>query len=246
MNRPLLARDTRHGDRTALIVFLVFSWVVILTGFGSSIDHRIVTHARPFTALTYIHTVVFTSWLILLTVQVALVEKGRADLHRKLGFAGLGIAALMMIVGPATAIATQQYFFDRHGHGLNFLIVQLGSLIVFAAFVVAAVVWRRHPAIHKRLMVLAMIEMLGPAFFRLIIPFAAAWWPKSPYFSLICAYPGVWLTLVIVVAYDLIRWRRITPAFAVGIPLQVAAHLVFCALFLSPAWLIVARAIIGR
>ncbi len=241
---PTAAR--RHADRAALIVFLVFSWIVILIGFGSSIDHRIVAHARAFTALTYVHTAVFMAWPALLTVQVVLVERGRIHLHRKLGLAGLGLAVLMVILGPATAIATQQFVFDHHGHGLPFLIVQLGSIVIFSGMLAAAALWRSHPLVHKRLVVLATIELLGPAFFRLSIPFVAASWPKSPYMMLICAYPGVWLTLLAVAAYDLIRWRRLHPAFAIGIPLQVAAHLIFCAIYLMPGWPAVARAIIGR
>ena len=246
MDHPFLARDSRRGDRGALVAFLVIAWIVILTGFGSSIDHRIVTHGRAFTVLTYIHTVVFLAWLVLLTVQVTLVEQGRIALHRKLGIAGLCLAGLMMILGPATAITTQQFFFDHHGHGLPFLIVQLGSMVVFGGMVAAAALWRRHPTVHKRLIVLGMIELMGPAFFRLFIPFVAAWWPKSPYMMLICAYPGVWLMLLAAVVYDLVRWRRLNPAFAIGIPLQLLAHALFCAIYLMPGWPAVARAIIGR
>ena len=237
---------SRRGDRAALIVFVVLAWIVILTGFGSSIDHRIVTHARPFTVLTYVHTFVFMAWLILFTIQVSLVEQSRIALHRTLGIAGLCLAGLMMIIGPATAIATQQFVFDHHGHGLPFLIVQLGSMVIFGGMVTAAALWRRHPAIHKRLMVLAMVELMGPAVFRLLIPFVAAWWPKSPYMMLICAYPVVWLMLLGLVAYDLIRWRRVNAGFAVGVPVHILAHLVFCAIYLAPGWPAVAKAIIGR
>jgi hypothetical protein len=40
----------------------------------------------------------------LFTVQVALIRKARADIHRRLGLAGAALAAIMVVLGPATAL----------------------------------------------------------------------------------------------------------------------------------------------
>jgi hypothetical protein len=46
-----------------------------------------------------VHGVIFTSWLLLLIAQTLLVSMGRTDLDRKLGWVGVGLAGLMLIVG---------------------------------------------------------------------------------------------------------------------------------------------------
>ena len=52
--------------------------------------------------------------------------------------------------------------------GLQFLIFPLMGITFFAVCVTAAVALRRRAAMHKRLMLLAMIAVLGPAVARLI------------------------------------------------------------------------------
>ena len=49
----------------------------------------------------HVHGVVFVGWLAVLTAQVLLIRRRRPDLHRKLGVAAMGLAVLMVIIGPA-------------------------------------------------------------------------------------------------------------------------------------------------
>jgi hypothetical protein len=101
-------------------------------------------------------------------------------LHRRLGIAAALSVPLMLVLGYQTAI-----FGARRGHplwktpdqivpagvpftdSLSFLIVPLGDLVLFAAFVSAALYWRRRAELHKRLMILGTIGgMLWPAITR--------------------------------------------------------------------------------
>ena len=79
----------------ALIAFAGFARTYYLKGaFGSP--------ALP--GLVHLHGIVMTAWIVLFAVQASLVAARRVDLHRKLGIAGAALAALVVIVGVATAI----------------------------------------------------------------------------------------------------------------------------------------------
>jgi hypothetical protein len=74
----------------ALIIFAGFSRTFYLNSFFAK---------RHLPTTFIVHGVIFTSWLLLLIAQTLLVSMGRTDLHRKLGWVGVGLAGLMLIVG---------------------------------------------------------------------------------------------------------------------------------------------------
>src|SRR5205814_6045259 len=81
------ARD----DRAASMVWLGILWVGMFAGFG--VDFRRYLNENPAAPkITYLHGVVFTVWMLLLTAQVLLVVRDRVALHRKLGWFTAGWA----------------------------------------------------------------------------------------------------------------------------------------------------------
>ena len=90
----------------------------------------------------------FTSWLALFVAQTILVLSGRTAVHRRLGVAGVVLAALMLVVGTATSITV-----TRLGHrGIpgvefpnpdGFLLLNLAALFVFTTLFAAG--WWRAP-----------------------------------------------------------------------------------------------------
>ena len=52
------------------------------------------------------------------------------------------------------------------GDSLEFLLVMFVDLLLFGAFVGAAIYFRRRPELHKRLMVLGMVSLLPPGISR--------------------------------------------------------------------------------
>ena len=114
-----------------------------------------------------------TTWVALLVVQIlAPVEVGRTDLHRRLGVAGDGVhAALVVVIGTAAALdaAATSFAPAPQSVAANFLAIPLVDLLVFSILVVTAVAKRRKSATHKRLMLLATVSMLTPAVARLPI-----------------------------------------------------------------------------
>ena len=76
----------------------------------------------------------------------------------------------MVMTGYATSITMARRGFDlsgdligASGNPLELLVFQLGDLVSFGILVGAAVWYRRRPDVHKRLMLLAIMEALMPA-----------------------------------------------------------------------------------
>lgn len=145
--------------------------LAVFVGFASSYYLKPLNVLKPFTAaapltrLVHVHAVAFSAWVILFIVQVRLVATRRLALHRHLGAGGVVLAAVMIVLGTLTMISGAR----RPGtapFGLTtaqFMMVPMVDLIVFGTMVTFAVVFRRRSAVHKRLMLLALIGGLLPA-----------------------------------------------------------------------------------
>jgi hypothetical protein len=108
------------------------------------------------------HGVAFAAWLLLLLTQTSLVAAGRVDLHRRLGVVGAGLAVAMLvlgIIGSLMAASRPTGFVNVSVPHLQFLVVPLFALGLFVAFVSLALLNRRRPQHHKRLMLLATIAL---------------------------------------------------------------------------------------
>jgi ABC-type branched-subunit amino acid transport system permease subunit len=96
-----------------------------------------------------------------------LVAKRRIELHRQLGMFGVGLATLVILVGMPTLVnAAARRSHDVHSVRFLWMLVAFDgiALAVFAGLVAAAIVLRLRGDYHKRLMLLATLSLLGPAF----------------------------------------------------------------------------------
>ena len=140
---------------------------VVCAGFvpGFFSQHR----NAPVTPLVWLHSGLFAAWLVVYLVQAALVAAHRADVHRRLGPIALVLAPAMIVSGYATSIAMAKRGFDLSGDlgaeadPLAALVFPLGDLVSFSVLVAAALWFRRRPAIHKRLLLLATVGSLMAA-----------------------------------------------------------------------------------
>jgi hypothetical protein len=92
------------------------------------------------------------------------ISVGRRSLHRRLGFAGVGLAAAVMVTTYMTAIEAAQL--DGSGGGItaaNRLYSTIVILVLFGVFIAVGTLFRKRPDIHKRSMLLATIAIVGPA-----------------------------------------------------------------------------------
>jgi hypothetical protein len=147
--------------------------LIVLVGFAPTFYLRsyFPTARPPAPPYAYWHGVVMTAWYLLLVAQTALVSARRSDLHRRLGIAGIVVAMGVLGTGlyvntnlvPRLAAlgvqlppATEQF--------IAFVVISgRFFLAAFAMLVAAAVLLRRHKAVHARLMFLASLTTIGAA-----------------------------------------------------------------------------------
>ena len=187
-----------------------------------------VTGATGLTPLAQIHGAVFTAWMMLFIVQTSLIASRRVQVHRRLGIAGAVLAAMMIAVGWMTATAAAARGATVPGaEALTFLVVPIVDLVLFATFIIAALVRRRDREAHKRLMLLAYISIIAAGVARL-----PGMLPYGPLVFFGIAYGLSFLGL----AYD--QWSRgkIHRVYYWGIPLLILSVPGRLMLSTTPAW----------
>jgi len=202
------------------LVFLV----TVIIGFSNSTHSRIVTGAPPLSPFVMLHAVLFVSWFVIFWVQ-SMLAHGRIRLHRGLGYAATVIATFITLDGPYTAVlAVRRGVFGDDGPA--FMLVMIGDVVCFAAFVAAAMYYRRKPETHKRLMLLGTMSMLPPAISRF------------PWIAGHQGAVGIVMLAYVVAAplYDLLSGRRMHPASLWGGFVLLASGPIRIAISQSAAW----------
>ncbi|HEX8492547.1 MAG TPA: hypothetical protein VF658_06870 [Pyrinomonadaceae bacterium] len=206
--------------------------LTVFVGFARTYYLRPYFGTPSLTPLLHLHGIVFTSWLVLLLTQTALVAANRTDVHRRLGAVGATLAVLMILIGTATAIIRAKIVDVPPGapSPLVFLTIPLGDMLVFSILVGAAFYFRRRGDIHKRLMLLATIAILPAATARLPFAFIQQIGPLA-FFGLADLF------IVACLLYDLIARRRFHRATVWGGLLIVISHPLRLLIGNTQAWL---------
>ena len=158
----------RDRAATFYIGIAVAALVVVVLGFSTT--YLMPMARRSFAAPWYVHVHggAALGWVLLLIAQSRLVRRNRTPLHRRIGMAAVPLAAIIFASGVATAFWAARRDLPELGSiatsSLGGTVTGLGLYVVL---VIAAIVLRRRPDWHKRLIVLATIQLLWPAFFRL-------------------------------------------------------------------------------
>jgi hypothetical protein len=131
---------------------------------------RFLSGLPPLSMLMQAHGLLFTAWVLLFLVQTRLIAAHRVDLHMKLGIVGALLAAVIFVVGVATALQAAAVPGLRPSGltGAQFVIIPLTSITLFGILVGAGIALRKRASVHKRLMLLGMIAVLGPATARIV------------------------------------------------------------------------------
>jgi hypothetical protein len=229
MHTPLLARHdvaerTFHAWGAAVIALVAFA------GFARTFYLKALFDTPPLTTLVQVHAGMMTAWVILFVAQTRLIAARRTDLHRRLGLFGVLMIVAILGVGVAASIESA-----RRGVTIGdmpprvFMVLPLGTAVVFAILAAAGVLLRRRSDYHKRLMLLATLSILTPAIAR--IPWAAFRAVGPPLF--------IGLTDALVVAFvvwDTLRNRRLHPAFGWGTLFLFASQPLRMLLAHTAAW----------
>jgi hypothetical protein len=181
---------------------------IVLAGF--SVDLDLLRDMSGLSTLVRLHGLVMLGWVALFVTQTVLVARRRVDLHRRLGVFGAALAVVIVIADTATVVVAFRLGGKHLTPGMPaplFLAISLFDLLSFAVLVGSAIVLRRQSPWHKRLMLLAAILLLDAALARFISVYTP--WSVDPVL--------VRNVLVLLcVAIDSLRYRRLHPAFVLG------------------------------
>jgi hypothetical protein len=252
MSRPAPAFAPTHpADGGLFVAYIALIWLGMLLGFGGEIARHIRNGDPPYPMILHVHSAVFVTWLVAFTAQILLVRAGNPALHRRLGVAlafGVGVLA---IVGPLTAYTIHNLQFGTPRSDPAFFSVQLGDVIGFAGLSVAAIVLRRQPAAHKRLMLLAMLQLSTAGFARWLggsigaaYPFGH--WGQSFWATFLTLHLTNDLLALGIGVHDLLTRGRLHRAYVAGLAWSFGWQAIHVSLYLWPAWLPIAKMLLGH
>ena len=236
------ARHLRRAERGVYLGLAIAISAAVVLGFARTFFFRswypewARAHGAPET-IFYVHGVAFVAWLLLLLAQTSLVTAGRVDVHRRLGVAGAGLAVVMVVlgtVGSLIAAGRPTGFIDIPMPPLQFLIVPLNLIVLFAVFVTLGIVNRRRSQSHKRYMILASIALIEAAVGRW--PFAILT-TASPVPGLGMIELFVDLFLVPMIVWDIVSRGRPHPVTVWGGAALIVSQLLRMKLAATGAWL---------
>jgi hypothetical protein len=239
---------SRHPwDRNFFLLYVGLIWIGILFGFVPDMIRHVQQHRPPYPLAVHLHAAAMVGWLALLTTQVLLIRADRADLHRKLGVAGVALAIAVVVLSPIAAVVTDRNRLLGPNPEPGFLSAQLLDIIAFAGAMSAAIALRANAAAHKRLILLATLCLVDAGFSRI-------WGRHAVYAALgggfwafmAAVYLGNGVLIAGIGLYDLITRRRLHPAYVAGSAWVVGLLMLGSLLYVSPWWTPVALAIIGR
>ena len=232
-------------DRMIHVVWLGLFWVGIVVGFGLDMK-PFLAHSVP--KIVYVHAAVYVGWLVLLTAQVLLVMKDKVGLHRRLGKLAAYYAVVVVLLGPPTALA--MIAAAPNVLPPQFFSVNLVDVAGFAVMFAWAIAMRRNPAVHKRLILAAMVAFADPGFSRLSDNLARIlhWQPPpAPVvwtFFWFTFYGNVML-VVLMLAWDWWRYRRVVWQFAVGAGAVLASDVWASYMYFDPSWKVFATNVVA-
>lgn len=197
-----------------------YTWVAVATsflvfaGFARTFYLKVLFGTRPLPFYLHLHGLIFTTWFVLFFVQALLIAHHRVDVHRRLGIFGAVLAPFAACMAAGVSIhAVRRSYLANPASLANINVrpfaLDLGGSLLFVSLVAAALYFRRHGGIHKRLMVLASCSLLLPAIGRIPLHFIMA--------------GGLWglvglteITPLVCILYDTIKHRRLHPGFLWG------------------------------
>jgi hypothetical protein len=234
-----LATET-VGSKSEISFFFVYALVllaIVLAGFAPSLYLRVAFDAPPIPFYLHIHGAILTGWFVWLVVQAWFVQTGRLRLHRKLGIfaAAYGllvvVGALMATFNAVERDLAQGITFETSmaeiapevGGELTYLNFIRGVVwgnitgaTTFATLLVVGVLFRGRTDVHKRLVLVATVAIVGPALAR-IARLEILGGEQGPFI------PLALLTLLAgIVIYDIFALRKIHAATVVAVAFAIA------------------------
>lgn len=233
---------TKVATRSGFFVYMSLGFLAVaLIGFSTTLFLPLARGTFVAPPVIYLHGALVFSWLIFFIAQASLIRVRNVSVHRRLGWLGASLVVAIVASGVAVSLHVMRRDLAAGG-GDDVLREFLGTLIsflIFGSLVAAGVVRRRDSESHKRLLLLATIWVLGPAWLRFRHLFPV----ENPDLVFIAIADSV---ILVAIARDLMTYKRVHPVYIWVGGLIVAWDIAFPFTSQSAAWLRVARWLLGE
>jgi hypothetical protein len=210
--------QSRERQQAFFAMIVTWLWFGVVAGFGLDSFLHFSQGKVAYRPIVHLHALIFVSWMVLFTYQLLLVREGRLGIHKRLGTAMVGLVALMVAVGLLTTYQVDTFRASHPGTGdPTFFIVATTDILAFAVLACVGLSMRKHPDVHKRLMLLASIYITDAGFARLA-PFVIVPLVHDPFLqTFLISYFFSDLAMIAMVIYDGVTGLRFHPAYVASI-----------------------------
>ncbi len=204
---PSAAQRTRPVNRTHERIFFggmaILLCVVVIIGFAPTYFMAGLINAPLPSPILHYHGAAFTLWMVLFLIQSALISAKRVAWHRSFGTIAFCLPPVMIVLGLIAALnALERGVMIGPLDPSTSLAIPLLGIFSFTILILAAWRARRRPDAHKRLVLLATIELVEAAFGR--FP-----WARIGLSPAAGAVTGLGILVLLVVVYDLVSLHRL-------------------------------------
>jgi hypothetical protein len=210
----------------------------VLAGFSKTVNDNLFHPAVPRPLILWFHAAGFSGWVLFFIFQSVLVRTHNVKLHRFTGWFGAALGAVMAPLGVTTSIVMSR--FDIHTlHQTDvaeFMIIPFNDMVVFGTLVTLAILWRKKPELHRRLLFIVTAGLLDAAFGRFDYLF-------NTNLFVVCVDSVMALGMV----RDLVVDRRIHKVYLIALPclFVLQAFAVYTWRSASPWWMAIANSILS-
>jgi FtsH-binding integral membrane protein len=211
---------------------------IVVWGFSHTADQNLLHAAPPRPLILWFHAAAFSAWVLFFIFQSTLVRTHNVKWHRFFGWFGAGLGTAMVLLGVTTAIIMGRFdTYVKHEPGSDaFLIVPFFDVAAFATLFGLAVLWRKKPEFHRRLIFIATCGLLDATFGRndYIFNHNLFFW----------CLDGV---ILLGVVRDLVVNRRIHKVYLVSLPILIACQVFVVHTYASASawWVRIADRVLG-
>lgn len=188
VNRALAMKNQSEKDNSFFFVYTLILFAIVLIGFAPSLFFRPLFDTPAIPLYLQLHGMVLTAWFLLLISQAWFIRKNHITLHKKLGIFIAAYGVFVILGGLTATLNTVARGFGKDagfdtdmanidlgiGAGISYLEfisgvvwANLAAMITFAVMLSSAIFFRRQTDIHKRLILIATVAIVGPALARI-------------------------------------------------------------------------------
>ena len=165
-------RDKRAPHKRPRVFFLAMAAAlatVVALGFSRTFFIPLLSGEFVAPAIFFVHGILFFTWIALFVLQSTWILIRRVTWHRMTGWLAVGLVVPMAVslVGVGVAVCRRDLAHGQGDGAISQIVGTCTAAIIFVALVSAGVVYRRRPAVHRRLLLLATVGITWPAFQRL-------------------------------------------------------------------------------